>query len=31
MTGVSFTCCELDQELETLLLAPAHCAFWTVG
>ncbi len=22
---------ELDAELEVLLLAPAHCAFWTVG
>ena len=31
MTGVSFTFCELDAELEVLLLAPAHCAFWTVG
>ena len=31
MTGVSFTFCELDSELEELLLEPAHCAFWTVG
>ena len=31
MTGVSFTFCELDSELEVLLLAPANCAFWTVG
>ena len=30
MTGVSFTFCELDSELEDLLLEPAHCAFWTV-
>jgi len=30
MTGVSFTFCELDSELEALLGAPAHCAFWTV-
>ena len=30
MTGVSFTFCELDSELENLLLEPAHCAFWTV-
>jgi dihydroxyacetone kinase-like protein len=31
MTGVSFTFCELDSELEVLLLEPATCAFWTVG
>jgi dihydroxyacetone kinase-like protein len=30
MTGVSFTICELDSELEAFLKAPAHCAFWTV-
>ena len=30
MTGVSFTFCELDDELEDLLFEPAHCAFWTV-
>ncbi len=30
MTGVSFTFCELDSELESLLLEPAHCAFWSV-
>ena len=30
MTGVSFTFCELDSELEDLLLEPAHCAFWNV-
>ena len=27
MTGVSFTFCELDDELEDLLFEPAHCAF----
>ena len=31
MTGVSFTFCELDSELEKLLKAPADCAFWKVG
>ena len=30
MTGVSFTFCELDDELEDLLLEPANCAFWNV-
>jgi len=30
MTGVSFTFCELDSELEDLLLKPANCAFWNV-
>ena len=30
MTGVSFTFCELDSELESLLMEPAHCAFWSV-
>ena len=30
MTGVSFTFCELDSELENLLLEPANCAFWNV-
>ena len=30
MTGVSFTFCELDSELASLLHEPAHCAFWTV-
>ncbi len=30
MTGVSFTFCELDDELVDLLLEPANCAFWTV-
>ena len=30
MTGVSFTLCELDSELESLLMEPAHCAFWSV-
>ena len=31
MTGVSFTFCELDSELEKLLKSPADCAFWKVG
>jgi len=31
MTGVSFTVCRLDGELERFLRAPAHCAFWTVS
>lgn len=31
MTGVSFTLCKLDQELEALLNAPCDCAFWSVG
>jgi len=31
MTGVSFTLCMLDDELETLLRAPCDCAFWRVG
>ncbi len=30
MAGVSFTIIKLDAELEALLKAPAHCAFWTV-
>jgi dihydroxyacetone kinase-like protein len=30
MTGVSFTICKLDPELESLLKAPAECAFWKV-
>ncbi len=30
MTGASITLCRLDDELESLLLAPCHCAFWTV-
>ena len=30
MTGVSFTLCKLDDELERLLKAPADCAFWKV-
>jgi len=30
MTGVSFTLCKLDEELEKLLKAPADCAFWRV-
>ena len=31
MTGASVTLCQLDAELESLLAAPAHCAFWRVG
>ena len=31
MTGVSLTICKLDEELESLLHAPANCAFWKVG
>ena len=30
MTGATLTVCRLDDELERLLLAPCHCAFWTV-
>ena len=30
MTGVSFTICKLDDELENYLRAPAECAFWKV-
>jgi dihydroxyacetone kinase-like protein len=30
MAGVSFTIIKLDGELETLLKAPAECAFWKV-
>jgi dihydroxyacetone kinase-like protein len=31
MTGATITLCRLDAELEKLLKAPCHCAFWTVG
>ena len=31
MSGASITVCRLDGELERLLKAPAHCAFWTVN
>ncbi|MBY5934908.1 dihydroxyacetone kinase subunit DhaK [Tateyamaria omphalii] len=31
MSGVSFTLCKLDDELERLLRAPCDCAFWRVG
>ena len=31
MTGVSFTLCKLDDELEALLKAPCDCAFWSVA
>ncbi len=30
MTGVSFTLCRLDGELERYLKAPCDCAFWIV-
>lgn len=30
MTGVTFTLCRLDGELEELLQAPCDCAYWTV-
>jgi dihydroxyacetone kinase-like protein len=30
MTGATVTLCRLDAELEHQLLAPCHCAFWTV-
>lgn len=30
MSGVSFTLCKLDDELEALLKAPCDCAFWRV-
>ena len=30
MTGATLTLCRLDAELERLLKAPCHCAFWTV-
>ncbi|MFK8033944.1 MAG: dihydroxyacetone kinase subunit DhaK [Hyphomicrobiales bacterium] len=30
MSGVSFTMCKLDDELETLLNAPCDCEFWSV-
>ncbi|GAB5471612.1 MAG: dihydroxyacetone kinase subunit DhaK [Rhodospirillales bacterium] len=31
MTGATMTLCHLDEELERLLRAPCHCAYWTVG
>ncbi len=31
MTGASITVCRLDGEMERLLKAPAHCAFWSVN
>jgi len=31
MSGVSFTLCKLDDELESLLKAPCDCAFWRVS
>jgi len=29
MTGATITLCKLDDDLEVLLRAPCHCAFWT--
>ena len=31
MTGASITVCRLDAEIERLLKAPCHCAFWTLN
>ncbi|WP_128254767.1 dihydroxyacetone kinase subunit DhaK [Falsirhodobacter deserti] len=31
MTGATLSILKLDDELETLLRAPAHCAFWSVA
>ncbi|MEM9047983.1 MAG: dihydroxyacetone kinase subunit DhaK [Pseudomonadota bacterium] len=31
MTGATITLCKLDDELERLLHAPCHCAFWRVA
>ncbi len=31
MTGATVTLCKLDDELERLLKAPCHCAYWSVG
>ncbi len=31
MAGATVTVCRLDGELERLLKAPAHCAYWTVA
>ncbi len=31
MTGATVTLCQLDGELERLLKAPAHCAYWSVS
>lgn len=30
MAGATITICKLDDEVEALLAAPAHCAFWSV-
>jgi dihydroxyacetone kinase-like protein len=30
MAGASMTICRLDSELERLLKAPCHCAFWSI-
>ena len=31
MTGATITLCALDDQLEELLSAPCHCAFWSVS
>ncbi|MCO6052272.1 dihydroxyacetone kinase subunit DhaK [Mesorhizobium sp. RP14(2022)] len=31
MAGASFSLCFLDEEIEKLLAAPAHCPFWKVS
>lgn len=31
MAGVSISLCFLDEELKSMLAAPAHCPFWRVG
>jgi dihydroxyacetone kinase-like protein len=31
MGGASISLCFLDEEIETLLAAPAECPFWKVG
>jgi dihydroxyacetone kinase-like protein len=31
MAGASITACRLDGEMERLLKAPCHCAFWTIS
>lgn len=31
MAGATVTICQLDGDLERLLKAPAHCAYWTVS
>lgn len=31
MTGATVTLCKLDDEMERLLAAPCHCAFWQIN